>query len=129
MRKYSVPWISCAAVLLLGVMVCQSFADSKGKAAANFFVAEDGDDAWSGTLAASNAGKTDGPFATLSRARERLGEYHLLDARERTLTRLFEISPWIDEERMAATRPIRFNAREMARSSRPGRIGSGSASL
>ena len=37
-----------------------------------FFVAADGNDAWSGTLPASNAAKTDGPFATLVRAREAL---------------------------------------------------------
>ncbi|MAE68011.1 MAG: hypothetical protein CMJ18_27485 [Phycisphaeraceae bacterium] len=36
---------------------------------ATFFVAKDGSDAWSGRLAAPNAGKTDGPFATLVRAR------------------------------------------------------------
>ena len=33
-----------------------------------FYVATDGNDAWSGTLPKPNAAKTDGPFATLSRA-------------------------------------------------------------
>ena len=37
---------------------------------ADFYVATTGDDAWSGTLAAANAAKTDGPFATLERARD-----------------------------------------------------------
>ncbi|NIM00383.1 MAG: prolyl oligopeptidase family serine peptidase [Acidobacteria bacterium] len=41
-----------------------------------------------------------------------LGEYHLLDAAARTLTKLFEISPWIEEARMAETRPIRYTARD-----------------
>ncbi len=36
---------------------------------AQFYVATDGSDAWSGRLAAPNAKKTDGPFATLTRAR------------------------------------------------------------
>jgi hypothetical protein len=36
------------------------------------FVATDGNDAWSGTLVAPNAGKTDGPFATLGRARDEI---------------------------------------------------------
>ncbi len=37
---------------------------------ATFFVATDGNDAWSGTLEAPNADKTDGPFATLAKARD-----------------------------------------------------------
>lgn len=36
----------------------------------NFFVATNGNDNWSGMLAEPNANKTDGPFATLSRARD-----------------------------------------------------------
>lgn len=34
-----------------------------------FYVARNGNDSWSGRLAGANAGKTDGPFATLERAR------------------------------------------------------------
>jgi hypothetical protein len=37
-----------------------------------YFVAVDGQDGWSGTLPAVNAGKTDGPFATLERARDEI---------------------------------------------------------
>ncbi len=37
---------------------------------ADLYVATDGNDAWSGKLAAPNAAKTDGPFATLRRARD-----------------------------------------------------------
>ena len=37
---------------------------------ADFFVAPDGKDAWTGTLAAPNAARTDGPFATPARARD-----------------------------------------------------------
>ena len=39
---------------------------------ATFFVAVDGSDAWSGTLAAPNGDKADGPFASLARARDAL---------------------------------------------------------
>lgn len=35
-----------------------------------FYVAPNGDDGWSGKLAAPNAERTDGPFATIARARE-----------------------------------------------------------
>lgn len=37
---------------------------------ADFYVSPHGSDAWSGTLAEPNAQKTDGPFATLERARD-----------------------------------------------------------
>jgi hypothetical protein len=36
------------------------------------FVATDGNDQWSGTLAEPSAAKTDGPFATLERARDEM---------------------------------------------------------
>jgi hypothetical protein len=35
-----------------------------------FYVAQDGNDAWSGKLDSPNADKTDGPFATIARAVE-----------------------------------------------------------
>lgn len=38
--------------------------------AATFYVATDGNDAWSGKLAKPNAARSDGPFATLARARD-----------------------------------------------------------
>jgi hypothetical protein len=38
--------------------------------AADFYVAPNGKDSWSGTLAAPNAAGTDGPFATPARARD-----------------------------------------------------------
>ena len=37
---------------------------------ADFYVAVDGDDRWSGTLPVANAQSSDGPFATLARARD-----------------------------------------------------------
>ena len=38
--------------------------------AADFYVAPNGNDAWSGKLQQPNAGRTDGPLATLQRARD-----------------------------------------------------------
>lgn len=46
--------------MLLGSAICQ----------ADFFVAPNGDDAWSGTLAEPNDEKTDGPLASLEAARD-----------------------------------------------------------
>jgi hypothetical protein len=44
-----------------------TFAGALGEQV-TFYVARDGDDAWSGMLKAPDAGKSDGPFATLHRA-------------------------------------------------------------
>ena len=44
------------------------------KAKATFYVATDGNDGWSGRLAEPNAGKTDGPLATLARAQSAVRE-------------------------------------------------------
>ena len=41
-------------------------------ASAKFFVATNGNDQWSGQLAAPNRHQTDGPFASLDRARDEL---------------------------------------------------------
>jgi hypothetical protein len=41
---------------------------SGGGTGADFYVATDGNDSWSGTLAAPNTGSTDGPFATIAKA-------------------------------------------------------------
>ena len=41
-----------------------------GAKAADYYVSPQGKDTWSGTLAAPNAAATDGPFATLERARD-----------------------------------------------------------
>ncbi len=60
-----------AAVLLLmlGVLdVGPAVAQKKGSTA--FYVAPDGSDSWSGTLPSPNEAKTDGPFATVSRAQQ-----------------------------------------------------------
>ena len=42
--------------------------------AADFFVAPDGNDAWSGRAADASADKTDGPFATIQRAQRAVRE-------------------------------------------------------
>jgi dipeptidyl aminopeptidase/acylaminoacyl peptidase len=41
-----------------------------------------------------------------------LGGFHLLDAEAMELTELFDVSPWLDEERMAPMRPIRYESRD-----------------
>ena len=41
---------------------------NSGGTGADFYIATDGNDSWSGTLAAPNTGNTDGPFATIAKA-------------------------------------------------------------
>ena len=67
-RRWRLAATACA---VLAVVFGQSAtrADA-GSPQADWFVAVDGSDAWSGTLAKPNAAKSDGPFATISRARD-----------------------------------------------------------
>ncbi len=58
--------LCCLAAAFLGLLAAQTAAAA---AAADFYVSPDGDDAWSGRRSEPNADKTDGPFATLDRAR------------------------------------------------------------
>ena len=72
----------CRAILrylLVVLAIVAGLAAGRARAAAElasieatFFVAPDGNDAWSGKLAAPNAERTDGPFATLEKARDAL---------------------------------------------------------
>jgi hypothetical protein len=57
-------WIPVLLIVLLG------WARPLG--ATDFYVATDGNDQWSGRLAAPNAANTDGPFATLQQARNEI---------------------------------------------------------
>ena len=54
------------------LLVAALLAAGRGLPAATFYVALNGSDGWSGRLADPNAARTDGPFATLRRARDAL---------------------------------------------------------
>jgi len=64
MRNEMKKRLICVLILMVGV-AC--FAE---KPKADFYLSTKGSDSWSGTLAAPNAQGTDGPFATLERARD-----------------------------------------------------------
>ncbi len=51
-------------------------AEEANKSAGDFYMSTDGSDAWSGRLPAPNGDRTDGPFATIQRARDGLRELH-----------------------------------------------------
>jgi len=61
MRRFWTLWLICQVIT-----VSATAAVVRG----DFFVAVDGNDSWSGKLAAPNAARSDGPFATLRRAQE-----------------------------------------------------------
>ncbi|WP_231615631.1 DUF4886 domain-containing protein [Novipirellula artificiosorum] len=52
----------------------QTVLDTQTPAKSNFFVATNGNDSWSGQLVKPNAERTDGPFASLQKARDAIRE-------------------------------------------------------
>ena len=60
MRRMKLSRMMCVVLCLWGAAA----------GAVDFYVSPQGNDTWSGKLAAPNAAKTDGPFASLSKARE-----------------------------------------------------------
>jgi len=70
MIQQTVGWLAVASVAMLVGCAAWPSAARRRVPAASFYVATDGDDAWSGTLPAPNRASTDGPFATLGRARD-----------------------------------------------------------
>src|SRR5437899_859528 len=58
--------------LSLLLLSCWLGSLSPSAAGSDFYVATDGNDKWSGSLASPNPANTDGPFATLERARDAL---------------------------------------------------------
>ncbi|MBN2310610.1 MAG: hypothetical protein JXR94_16680, partial [Candidatus Hydrogenedentes bacterium] len=59
-------FLACIAALVAPAV------EARAAASATLYVATSGNDAWSGALAAPNAAKTDGPFASLERARDEI---------------------------------------------------------
>ncbi|MFW6162701.1 MAG: right-handed parallel beta-helix repeat-containing protein, partial [Planctomycetota bacterium] len=66
--------LAVSALLLIPLLACQRAFSRRAAVpeppAADVFVSTEGNDAWSGTVGAPNADATDGPFATLARARD-----------------------------------------------------------
>jgi len=62
---------------LAAVLGAAALLSTAGMAAGGqtFFVSTEGDDGWSGLIPAPNEGRTDGPFATLARARDAVRQW------------------------------------------------------
>jgi len=65
---------ACLILLSLTILLAGHCVTCNGSQTINFYVAPNGNDTWSGRLAAPNAERTDGPFATLTRARDAIRE-------------------------------------------------------
>ena len=65
------PYISRHSSFIVLVLISCLFV-SIPAGATEYFVSQTGDDSWSGTLKEPNAGRTDGPFATLAKARQEI---------------------------------------------------------
>ena len=105
-------WISLSCVVTLAMLIPALPAASGG-----VFVAKNGNDAWSGTLAQPNAANTDGPLATLIRARDAIREPKATDAdAQLTVTvragtyHLPEPLMLTSEDSGTAQRPVRWQA-------------------
>jgi hypothetical protein len=84
-----------------------------------FYVAPEGNDAWSGTLPTPNAARTDGPFATLQRARAAVRQFKRNAALRQPVTvevcggtyMLSETLTFTAEDSGTAECPVTFRAR------------------
>ena len=61
-------------VILGAILLSTSLSSASERSKADFYVSTVGSDTWSGKLAAPNADRSDGPFATLTRARDTVRE-------------------------------------------------------
>jgi len=80
-------FVSAAIVLGLGFFGCARPVTKKEKAMkADFYVSPAGNDYWSGRLPEPNASQTDGPFATITRARDAVREARRKEKQPRPFT-------------------------------------------
>jgi len=75
-----------ASVFFLATLAALAAAGDAALEPQCYYVALNGNDAWSGVVPAPNAGKTDGPFATLARARDEIRKQKAAAAGQRGFT-------------------------------------------
>ena len=78
--------LASLASLSIALLSVSAAGETARPSAAAFFVATDGDDRWSGTLPEPDEGRTDGPFATIERARDAIREMKSAGTLDRDLT-------------------------------------------
>ena len=77
-----------ALLLILSVARCSRAQSAVETTSADFYVGGNGRDGWSGRFAQPNAALTDGPFATLGRARDAVRELKKHSARKNLVVRI-----------------------------------------
>ena len=87
--------------LLMGLLDRDATA-ARSKPTATIFVASNGNDAWSGSLAEPNAARTDGPLATVGAAQKKVRELR------RSAACLAPLTVWIRGGRYRLTKPLQF---------------------
>jgi len=80
---------------------------------ADFYVATDGNDQWSGTLPAPNAQRTDGPFATLPRARDAIRGLRAIGSQESNVVFAKSEPGRVGPERPGRHAPARKNEHDI----------------
>lgn len=68
--SYAIAFLGCFFLVACQTSPRQEGTNDPSRQRADFYVAVNGLDAWSGQLPAPNPRGTDGPFATLARARD-----------------------------------------------------------
>ena len=86
MSKYSILLSVTAILVLVGCVSVYEKANACGKTSCTYFVAVNGNDSWSGRLARPNFGRTDGPFATITRARDSIRQLKSAGALKTSVT-------------------------------------------
>ncbi|MDB4384528.1 right-handed parallel beta-helix repeat-containing protein [Opitutaceae bacterium] len=66
--------LALSLFLAVGLVGVSAGAEAPPTPSADFYVSPTGNDTWSGTLASTTAARSDGPFATLARARDAVRE-------------------------------------------------------
>ncbi|MBM4045262.1 MAG: right-handed parallel beta-helix repeat-containing protein, partial [Planctomycetes bacterium] len=103
-----------SAMLLILVFLAAGQPQDVKPGPGRYLVAVDGRDSWSGTLPAPNDGKTDGPFATLERARDAVREL------KRTAGGLREpVTVRVRGGRYPLARPLTFTPEDSGAEGRP----------
>ena len=84
-------------VILGAILLSTSLSSASERSKADFYVSTVGSDTWSGKLAAPNADRSDGPFATLSRARDAVRELKKNDLEKPITVRVREGKYYLGE--------------------------------
>ena len=76
LAMHGLVYFSTSPIAILLCLAALASSAQKPSGPADFYVAAEGNDTWSGTLSTANVQRTDGPFATFERARDNVIEFN-----------------------------------------------------